>query len=80
MKQAASDFDSRPEGRGIRGPPHSRCNELGNASQKNIVDTAIAAGNFKTLTESVNATGLVETLSGPDLSPPLPLQMKPFPR
>ena len=37
----------------------------GNASQKNIVDTAIAAGNFKTLTEAVTAAGLVETLSGP---------------
>jgi PGF-CTERM protein len=37
----------------------------GNASQKNIVDTAIAAGNFKTLTEAVKAAGLVETLSGP---------------
>ena len=35
----------------------------GNASQKNIVDTAIAAGNFKTLTEAVTAAGLVETLS-----------------
>jgi PGF-CTERM protein len=37
----------------------------GNASQKNIVDTAIAAGNFKTLTEAVKAAGLVDTLSGP---------------
>jgi PGF-CTERM protein len=37
----------------------------GNASQKNIVDTAIAAGNFKTLTEAVTAAGLVDTLSGP---------------
>ncbi|MCX6674898.1 MAG: fasciclin domain-containing protein [Methanothrix sp.] len=37
----------------------------GNASQKNIVDTAIAAGNFKTLTEAVTAAGLVETLSSP---------------
>jgi len=37
----------------------------GNASQKNIVETAVAAGNFKTLTEAVTAAGLVETLSGP---------------
>lgn len=37
----------------------------GNESQKNIVDTAIAAGDFKTLTEAVKAAGLVETLSGP---------------
>jgi len=37
----------------------------GNASQKNIIDTAVAAGNFKTLTEAVTAAGLVDTLSGP---------------
>jgi uncharacterized surface protein with fasciclin (FAS1) repeats len=37
----------------------------GNASQKNIVDTAVDAGYFKTLTEAVTAAGLVETLSGP---------------
>jgi len=37
----------------------------GNASQKNIIDTAIAAGNFKTLAEAVTAAGLVDTLSGP---------------
>ncbi|KYC45912.1 MAG: Fasciclin domain protein [Candidatus Methanofastidiosum methylothiophilum] len=32
---------------------------------KNIVETAIAAGNFKTLVEAVKAAGLVEALSGP---------------
>ncbi|HOC77757.1 MAG TPA: fasciclin domain-containing protein [Methanofastidiosum sp.] len=32
---------------------------------KNIVETAIGAGNFKTLVEAVKAAGLVEVLSGP---------------
>lgn len=32
---------------------------------KNIVETAIAAGNFKTLVEAVKAAGLVDVLSGP---------------
>jgi len=31
---------------------------------KNIVETAIEAGNFKTLIKAVQAAGLVETLSG----------------
>jgi uncharacterized surface protein with fasciclin (FAS1) repeats len=31
----------------------------------NIVETAIAAGSFKTLVAAVQAAGLVETLSGP---------------
>lgn len=31
---------------------------------KDIVDTAIAAGNFKTLTTALNAAGLVDTLKG----------------
>ena len=31
---------------------------------KNIVETAIAAGNFSTLVAAVQAAGLVETLSG----------------
>ena len=33
--------------------------------EKNIVETAIAAGSFKTLVTAVKAAGLVETLSGP---------------
>jgi uncharacterized surface protein with fasciclin (FAS1) repeats len=37
----------------------------GNESQKNIVETAVAAGNFKTLVEAVKAAGLVDTLSSP---------------
>ncbi len=32
---------------------------------KNIVETAIEAGNFKTLVEAVKAAGLVDVLSGP---------------
>ena len=31
----------------------------------NIVDTAVAAGNFKTLVAAVTAAGLVDTLKGP---------------
>jgi uncharacterized surface protein with fasciclin (FAS1) repeats len=33
--------------------------------QKNIIQTAIAAGSFSTLVAAVQAAGLVETLSGP---------------
>lgn len=32
--------------------------------QKDIVDTAVAAGSFKTLTAALGAAGLVETLKG----------------
>lgn len=34
-------------------------------AQADIVDTAIAAGNFTTLVKAVEAAGLVETLKGP---------------
>lgn len=34
------------------------------AAQSNIVDTAVAAGNFKTLATALQAAGLVETLKG----------------
>jgi len=34
------------------------------AATKNIVDTAVGAGNFKTLVAAVQAAGLAETLSG----------------
>ena len=33
-------------------------------SKKDIVDTAVAAGDFKTLAAALNAAGLVETLKG----------------
>jgi uncharacterized surface protein with fasciclin (FAS1) repeats len=35
------------------------------ASQKDIVDTAVAAGSFKTLAAALQAAGLVDTLKGP---------------
>jgi uncharacterized surface protein with fasciclin (FAS1) repeats len=35
------------------------------AQEKDIVDTAIAAGNFTTLVKAVQAAGLVDTLKGP---------------
>ncbi|MFN0194085.1 MAG: fasciclin domain-containing protein [Aestuariivirga sp.] len=34
-------------------------------TEKNIVETAIAAGNFKTLAAALGAAGLVDTVSGP---------------
>lgn len=36
----------------------------GNMGKKDIVDTAVAAGNFKTLAAALQAAGLVETLKG----------------
>ena len=35
------------------------------AQAADIVDTAVAAGNFKTLTTALTAAGLVDTLKGP---------------
>lgn len=35
-----------------------------NAAEKDIVDTAVAAGQFKTLTAALDAAGLVPTLKG----------------
>ena len=35
------------------------------SAAKDIVDTAVAAGSFKTLTAAVGAAGLVDTLKGP---------------
>ncbi len=35
------------------------------SGNKNIVDTAVAAGSFKTLVAAVQAAGLAETLEGP---------------
>src|SRR5947209_9026425 len=34
------------------------------AAEKDIVDTAVAAGSFKTLVAAVKAAGLVDTLKG----------------
>ena len=38
---------------------------LSAAQAKDIVDTAVAAGSFKTLVTAVQAAGLVDTLKGP---------------
>jgi len=37
---------------------------LGSAQAKDIVDTAVAAGSFKTLATALQAAGLVDTLKG----------------
>ena len=37
----------------------------GDHHQKDIVDTAVAAGQFKTLATALQAAGLIETLKGP---------------
>ena len=37
---------------------------MSSASAKDIVDTAVAAGNFKTLAAALQTAGLVETLKG----------------
>jgi uncharacterized surface protein with fasciclin (FAS1) repeats len=38
---------------------------LAGTNDKNLVDTAVAAGQFKTLTTAINAAGLSDTLKGP---------------
>jgi len=35
------------------------------AAEKDIIDTAVSAGQFKTLAKALNAAGLVNTLKGP---------------
>src|SRR5271157_2433117 len=37
----------------------------GSMGKKDIVDTAVAAGDFKTLAAALKAAGLVDTLKGP---------------
>jgi uncharacterized surface protein with fasciclin (FAS1) repeats len=49
----------------LAGASDSASNVTGTESQKNIVETAVAAGNFNTLVEAVKAAGLVDTLSSP---------------
>ena len=39
--------------------------EMDMSAKKDIVDTAVAAGSFKTLAAALDAAGLVETLKGP---------------
>src|SRR4051794_3556457 len=38
---------------------------FGRTADENIIGTALAAGQFKTLTAAINAAGLSETLKGP---------------
>lgn len=49
----------------LAGASDSASNVNGTESQKNIVETAVAAGSFNTLVEAVTEAGLVDTLSGP---------------
>jgi PGF-CTERM protein len=49
----------------LAGASDSASNANGTESQKNIVETAVAAGNFNTLVEAVQEAGLVDTLSSP---------------
>jgi uncharacterized surface protein with fasciclin (FAS1) repeats len=49
----------------LAGASDSVSNAYGTESQKNIVETAVAAGNFNTLVEALEEAGLVDTLSGP---------------
>jgi uncharacterized surface protein with fasciclin (FAS1) repeats len=41
------------------------CSSTYAAPKKNIVETAVAAGDFKTLVTALKAAGLVDTLNGP---------------
>jgi uncharacterized surface protein with fasciclin (FAS1) repeats len=41
------------------------CSSAYAVPKKNIVETAVAAGDFKTLVTALKAAGLVDTLSGP---------------
>ena len=50
------------------------------AQAKDIVDTAVAAGNFKTLAAALQAAGLVDTLKGRVRSPSSRPPTRPSPR
>jgi uncharacterized surface protein with fasciclin (FAS1) repeats len=74
-KSKGSDMKSQKIGRIVRGavaaaaavaflfPLSGRAPVIAQGSD--IVDTAVAAGSFKTLTTALKAAGLVETLKGP---------------
>ena len=55
------DDDSSPEGAATTAAPTTTMEET---MQENIVETAVAAGDFTTLTSLVEQAGLAETLSG----------------
>ncbi|MEO7935907.1 MAG: fasciclin domain-containing protein [Dokdonella sp.] len=46
-------------------PLAASASDMSKAPQKDIVDTAVAAGSFKTLAAALQAAGLVDTLKGP---------------
>jgi transforming growth factor-beta-induced protein len=49
---------------GHRSESAKGCEVKGTSARKDIVDTAVGAGDFKTLVAAVKAAGLVETLKG----------------
>jgi transforming growth factor-beta-induced protein len=66
---ATADAGSRCNGTAVNQCPNTRVHVLTSAptspaSGKDIVDTAVGAGSFKTLVAAVQAAGLVDTLKG----------------
>lgn len=49
---------------GEKSCPSQRVKQVAFAAEQDIVDTAVAAGSFKTLAKALEAAGLVETLKG----------------
>lgn len=49
----------------LAAPLAATAGDMNKAPQKDIVDTAVAAGSFNTLATALQAAGLVETLKGP---------------
>src|SRR4051795_2465884 len=49
----------------VAGTPSKSTVQLAAATDKNVVETALAAGQFKTLTAAIDAAGMTETLEGP---------------
>lgn len=60
---AAFTAVAAPVSAGITGPD-GRASSPAQAATKDIVDTAVGAGSFKTLVQAVQAAGLAETLKG----------------
>ena len=48
----------------LAAPLAATASDMNKAPQKDIVDTAVAAGSFKTLATALQAAGLVDTLKG----------------
>ena len=62
-------------------PPQKPPNRLRlppSRAPKDIVDTAVAAGNFKTLATALTAAGLIDTLKGPGPFTVFDPRMKPL--